>query len=52
MGMGEPMLNLDALLPALQRMHDPDGINLGARRITVSTSGYPEAAGALRRRRP
>lgn len=42
MGMGEPMLNLDGLLPALQRIHDPDGINLGARRITVSTSGYPK----------
>jgi 23S rRNA (adenine2503-C2)-methyltransferase len=41
MGMGEPMLNLDALLPALQRVHDPDGLGLGARRITVSTSGYP-----------
>lgn len=42
MGMGEPMLNLDGLLPALERIHDPDGINLGARRITVSTSGYPK----------
>lgn len=42
MGMGEPMLNLDGLLPALQRIHDPDGIHLGARRITVSTSGYPK----------
>ncbi|MEO6598083.1 MAG: 23S rRNA (adenine(2503)-C(2))-methyltransferase RlmN [Planctomycetota bacterium] len=41
MGMGEPMLNLDALLPALQRVHDPAGIHMGARRITVSTSGYP-----------
>ena len=41
MGMGEPMLNLDGLLPALQRIHDPDGVGLGARRITVSTSGYP-----------
>lgn len=41
MGMGEPMLNLDSLLPALQRIHAPDGLNLGARRITVSTSGYP-----------
>jgi 23S rRNA (adenine2503-C2)-methyltransferase len=41
MGMGEPMLNLDALLPALHRLHDPDGIDMGARRITVSTSGYP-----------
>lgn len=42
MGMGEPMLNLEGLLPALERIHDPDGINLGARRITVSTSGYPK----------
>jgi 23S rRNA (adenine2503-C2)-methyltransferase len=41
MGMGEPMLNLDALLPALQRIHDSNGIGMGARRITVSTSGYP-----------
>src|SRR5690606_21260890 len=42
MGMGEPLLNLDALLPALERLGDPAGINLGARRITVSTSGYPD----------
>ncbi len=42
MGLGEPMLNLDNLLPALDRIHDPDGIGLGARRITVSTSGYPD----------
>ena len=41
MGMGEPMLNLDNLLPALERIHDGDGIDMGARRITVSTSGYP-----------
>ncbi len=42
MGMGEPMLNLDNLLPALARLHDAEGIGLGARRITVSTSGYPD----------
>ena len=41
MGIGEPMLNLDALLPALERIHDAAGIGLGTRRITVSTSGYP-----------
>lgn len=41
MGMGEPMLNLDNLVPALERICDPAGIDLGARRITVSTSGYP-----------
>lgn len=41
MGIGEPMLNLESLLPALERIHDAAGIALGARRITVSTSGYP-----------
>ncbi|MEE2888759.1 MAG: 23S rRNA (adenine(2503)-C(2))-methyltransferase RlmN [Planctomycetota bacterium] len=41
MGIGEPLLNLANLLPALDRIHDPDGINMGARRITVSTSGFP-----------
>jgi hypothetical protein len=33
--------NLPSLLPALKRLHDKDGIDMGARRITVSTSGYP-----------
>lgn len=47
MGIGEPMLNLDQLLPALERIHDPKGINLGARRITVSTSGYPDRIARL-----
>jgi 23S rRNA (adenine2503-C2)-methyltransferase len=41
MGMGEPLLNLEGLLPALERICDPAGINLAARRVTVSTSGYP-----------
>jgi len=41
MGMGEPMLNLEGLLPALRRLGDPAGVAMGARRITVSTSGYP-----------
>ena len=47
MGMGEPLLNLDALLPALQRMTDADGLDIGARRITVSTSGIPDGIRAL-----
>lgn len=42
MGLGEPMLNLDALLAALERVGDPAGIGLGARRVTVSTSGLPD----------
>ena len=39
MGMGEPMLNLDALIPALQLMLDDDAYGLSRRRVTVSTSG-------------
>lgn len=39
MGMGEPMLNLDAVIPAVRVMTDPDGMALSPRRITVSTAG-------------
>ncbi len=39
MGMGEPFHNYDAVLPALVRLNHPDGFNLGARRITISTVG-------------
>jgi 23S rRNA (adenine2503-C2)-methyltransferase len=42
MGLGEPMLNLDALIEALGRISDPEGMAFSPRRITVSTSGYPE----------
>ncbi len=39
MGMGEPLANLDALIPAIRTLTHPDGIGLSPRRITVSTSG-------------
>jgi len=39
MGMGEPLANYDAVLKAIRILHEPRGLNLGARRITVSTSG-------------
>jgi 23S rRNA (adenine2503-C2)-methyltransferase len=39
MGMGEPFLNYDPVMKALDILHDPDGAALGHRRITVSTSG-------------
>lgn len=42
MGLGEPMLNLRAVTAALDRISDPEGIGLGARRVTVSTSGIPD----------
>jgi 23S rRNA (adenine2503-C2)-methyltransferase len=39
MGMGEPLLNLRNLFPALASLNDGSFLNFGARRITVSTSG-------------
>lgn len=39
MGMGEPLLNYDALVPALQLMLDDNAYGLSRRRVTVSTSG-------------
>jgi len=39
MGMGEPLQNYDALLPALRLMLDDDAYGLSRRRVTVSTSG-------------
>ncbi len=39
MGMGEPLANLDTTVAAAQWLHDPDGFNLSARSITVSTVG-------------
>lgn len=39
MGMGEPLLNMKNLLPALKLMLDDLGFGLSKRRVTVSTSG-------------
>lgn len=39
MGMGEPLLNYDALVPALRLMLDDHAYGLSRRRVTVSTSG-------------
>jgi 23S rRNA (adenine2503-C2)-methyltransferase len=39
MGMGEPLANYVPVLDAIRILHDPKGLGLGARRITVSTSG-------------
>src|SRR3954451_21202185 len=38
-GMGEPLLNLDRVLDAVAGLNDPRRFGLGARHITVSTSG-------------
>jgi 23S rRNA (adenine2503-C2)-methyltransferase len=39
MGMGEPLQNYSALVPALKTMLDDHGYGLSRRRVTVSTSG-------------
>jgi 23S rRNA (adenine2503-C2)-methyltransferase len=43
MGMGEPMLNYENLVRALRIITDPKTEMLVARRVTVSTSGLPDA---------
>ena len=43
MGMGEPLANLDAVLPALREASNPTGLGISARRITISTVGLPKA---------
>ncbi len=39
MGMGEPFANYDRWWQAVERLHDPQGMNIGARGMTVSTVG-------------
>ncbi len=43
MGMGEPFHNYDNTLAAIERLNDPQGFNLGARRFTISTVGLVPA---------
>jgi len=42
MGMGEPLSNMNNLIPALRLIMDHRTLNIGARHITVSTSGHVE----------
>lgn len=39
MGTGEPMDNYDEVLKAVRLLHDPNGVNMGYRHMTISTSG-------------
>lgn len=41
MGMGEPMLNLNAVLDACRILNSDLGPNIGARKMTISTAGIP-----------
>ena len=42
MGMGEPFLNYDNVLASIKILNDKTGLNIGARKISVSTSGVIE----------
>lgn len=39
MGMGEPFLNYDNVMESIKLINDKDGFNIGARHISISTSG-------------
>lgn len=42
MGMGEPLLNYNNVLAAIEKITDPKGLGLSPRRITLSTIGVPK----------
>ncbi|TAK74178.1 MAG: 23S rRNA (adenine(2503)-C(2))-methyltransferase RlmN [Gammaproteobacteria bacterium] len=50
MGMGEPLLNLDNVVPALNLMLDDYAYGLSKRRVTVSTAGVIPAMYQLKER--
>ena len=52
MGMGEPLLNLDNVVPALELMLDDLGFGLARRRVTLSTAGVVPGIQALASRCP
>ena len=43
MGMGEPGYNMDAVVGACRALNDADGLGIGARHLTISTSGVVPA---------
>jgi 23S rRNA (adenine2503-C2)-methyltransferase len=42
MGMGEPLMNYPNVMKAIEMITSPEGLNMSAKRITVSTSGIPK----------
>lgn len=47
MGMGEPLLNYKNVVRSAEILHDPKGMNLAAKRLTVSTAGIAKQIIAL-----
>jgi 23S rRNA (adenine2503-C2)-methyltransferase len=52
MGMGEPLLNVDRVLAAASGITDPERLGLGARHVTISTSGVVPGMDLLTAQRP
>ncbi|EKE20529.1 MAG: hypothetical protein ACD_7C00539G0003 [uncultured bacterium] len=50
MGMGEPLLNLDAVVESIEKISDKTKFNISQRRITVSTVGILENIRKLKER--
>ena len=42
MGMGEPLMNFNNVLKAIEKITSPEGLGMSPKRITVSTSGVPK----------
>ncbi|MCP5143411.1 MAG: 23S rRNA (adenine(2503)-C(2))-methyltransferase RlmN [Gammaproteobacteria bacterium] len=52
MGMGEPLLNLERVAPALRLMIDDNAYGLGRKRVTLSTAGVVPGIAKLARECP
>jgi 23S rRNA (adenine2503-C2)-methyltransferase len=42
MGMGEPLMNYNNVLKAIDKITSPEGLGMSPKRITISTSGIPK----------
>src|SRR5690554_6577078 len=42
MGMGEPLMNYNNVLKAIDKITSPEGLHMSSKRITISTSGIPK----------
>ncbi|WP_339916864.1 23S rRNA (adenine(2503)-C(2))-methyltransferase RlmN [Yeosuana marina] len=42
MGMGEPLMNYNNVMKAIDKITSPEGLGMSPKRITVSTSGVPK----------
>ena len=52
MGMGEPLLNLDAVLASLRILKDPGGLGFSQRSLSLSTVGIPAGIRRLAEQEP